>query len=118
VSYLVEANDDGATLFLAHGFLELEEHVLCSKADADLDLNEPQTQAFLNIGSSEDKLDGWYLDSGATHYMTCHCELFSDLDTTIRGSVQFGDASKVEIQGVDSIVFQAWNGNHRVLHGV
>jgi hypothetical protein len=60
---------------------------------------------FLNIDSSEDKLDKWYLDSGATHHMTGRCELFSDLDTTIRGSVRFGDASKVEIQGIGSIVF-------------
>jgi hypothetical protein len=114
----VEVDDDGATLFLAHGFLELEEHVLCSKDDADLDLNEPQAQAFLNTDSSEDKLDGWCLDSSVTHHMTGHRELFSDLYTIVRGSVRFGDASKVEIQGVGSIVFQAKNGDHRVLHGV
>jgi hypothetical protein len=76
-------------LFLAHGFLELEEHVLCSKADADLDLNEPRARAFLNNGSGEDKLDGWYLDSDATHHMTGRRELFSDLDTTVRGSRRF-----------------------------
>jgi hypothetical protein len=92
--------------------------VLCSKADANLDLNEPRAQAFLNTGSGEDKLDSWYLDSGATHHMTGRRELFSDLDTTVCGSVWFGDASKVEIQGVSSIVFQAKNGDHRVLHGI
>jgi hypothetical protein len=92
--------------------------VLCSKADANLDLNEPRARAFLNTGSGEDKLDGWYLDSGATHHMISRRELFSDLDTTVRGSVQFSNASKVEIQGVGSIVFQAKNGDHRVLHGV
>jgi hypothetical protein len=67
--------------------LELEEHVFCSKADADLDLNEPQARAFLNTGFGEDKLDGWYLNSGTNHHMTGHRELFSDLDTTVRGSV-------------------------------
>jgi hypothetical protein len=61
--------------------------MLCSKADADLDLNEPRARAFLNTGSSEDKLDGWYLDSGATHHMIGRCELFSDLNTTVRGLV-------------------------------
>jgi hypothetical protein len=117
-SHLTEADDDEATMFLAHGFLELEEHVLCSKADADLDLIEPRVWVFLNTSSGEDKLDGWYLDSGTTHHMTsCH-ELFSDLDTIVRGSMRFSNASKVEIQGVGSIVFQAKNGEHRVLHGV
>jgi hypothetical protein len=105
-------------LFLTHDFLELEEHVLSSKADTDLDLNEPRAWAFLNTSSGEDKLDCWYLDSSGTHHMIRHCELFSDLDTTVRGLVRFGDASKVEIQGIGSIVFQAKNGDHRVLHGV
>jgi hypothetical protein len=44
--------------------------------------------------------------------MTGRRELFSDLDTTVHGSVQFGDMSKVKIQGVGSIMFQAKNGNH------
>ena len=63
-------------------------------------------------------LSGWYLDSGATHHMTGRRELFSDLYTSVRGSVRFGDTSRVEIQGVGSIVFQAKNGEHRVLQGV
>jgi len=118
-AHLTEADDDEAALFLAHGFLELEtEDILCSKADANLDIDEPWARAFLNISSGEDKLDGWYLDSGATHHMTGRRELFSDLDTSVRGSVRFGDASRVEIQGVGSIVFQAKIGEHRVLHGV
>ncbi|XP_066383834.1 uncharacterized protein [Miscanthus floridulus] len=81
-----------------------QEDIFCSKADASLDIDEPRARAFLNTGS-EDKLDGWYLDSGATHHMTGRRELFSDLDTSVRGSVRFGDTSRVEIQGVGSIVF-------------
>ena len=50
--------------------------------------------------------------------MTGRRELFSDLDTFVRGSVRFGDTSRVEIQGVGSIVFQGKTGEHRVLHGV
>jgi len=89
-----------------------------SPAAVQTNIDEPQACAFLNTGFGEDKLDGWYLDSGATHHMTGRRELFSDLDTSVRGSVRFGDASRVEIQGVGSIVFQAKTGEHRVLHGV
>jgi hypothetical protein len=32
--------------------------------------------------------------------------------------VRFGDTSKVDIQGVSSIMFQAKNSDHRVLHGI
>jgi hypothetical protein len=67
----------------------------------------------------EEEVDsGWYLDSGVTHHMTGRQEFFADLNTDIRGTVRFGDASKVEIKGVGSIVFQAKTGEQRVLHGV
>jgi hypothetical protein len=67
----------------------------------------------------EEEVDsGWYLDSGATHHMTGRQEFFADLNTGVRGTVRFGDASKVEIKGVGSIVFQAKTGEQRVLHGV
>jgi hypothetical protein len=45
-------------------------------------------------------------------------ELFTDLDCNICGSVRIGDASKVEIHDIESIVFEAKNGEHRVLHDV
>ncbi|KAK3133143.1 hypothetical protein QOZ80_6AG0532910 [Eleusine coracana subsp. coracana] len=50
--------------------------------------------------------------------MTGRQEYFSDLDTSIRGSVKFGDASGVEIKGVGSILFTAKSGEHRLLTGV
>ena len=100
---MAEAEDDHA-LFLAHGFLEMDAEAYNGKVpsssfyakNADLDLHEPKASAFLDIGSGvSDKLDGWYLDSGATHHMTGCRELFTDLDTTARGTVRFGDESKV-----------------------
>ena len=50
--------------------------------------------------------------------MTGRRELFSVLDTSIRCSLRFGDASRVEIQGVGSIVFQGKTCEHRILHDV
>jgi len=69
--------DEDATAFLAHGFLELDTEGSCSKAHASifcaktgcLDLEEPRTRAYLDTGNGE-KMDGWYLDSGATPHMT------------------------------------------------
>ena len=90
----------------------------CTKSATSLNIEEPRARAFLNTGSGEDKLDGWYLHSGYTHHMTGRRELFTNLDCNVRGSVNFGDASKVEIQGVGSIMFDGKTGEHRVLHGV
>jgi hypothetical protein len=121
---VVEAEEEAA-LFLAHGFLELDAEgksgkaqalTFCTESAFDLDIEEPRARVFRNTGSGEDKLDGWYLDSGATHHMTGRRELFTNLDCRARGTVKFGDTSKVEIQGVGSIIFEGKTGEHRVLH--
>jgi hypothetical protein len=50
--------------------------------------------------------------------MTGRREFFTKLDSNVRGSVKFGDASGVEIKGVGSVVFTAKIGEHRLLTGV
>jgi hypothetical protein len=123
--HVVEA-EENATLFSAHSSPELDEAGSGNKRQAstlfttgaNLDLDEPQARVFLNTGTSGDKLNGWYLDTGAAHHMTGRRELFTDLDTSARGTVRFGDESKVEIHGVGSIIFEAKTGEHRVLHGI
>lgn len=83
-----------------------------------LHLNEPQAHTFLGSCSDGDKIDGWYLNTGATHHMTRRREYFSDLDTIVRGFVKFGDASAVEIARAGSVIFVAKTGEHRLLTGV
>ena len=50
--------------------------------------------------------------------MTVRRELFTDLDGDVSGSVRFGDASRVDIQGVGTIAFEGKNGERWLLHGV
>jgi hypothetical protein len=50
--------------------------------------------------------------------MTGRQEFFADLNFDVRGTVRFGDASKVEIKGVGSVVFQDKTSEQRILHGV
>jgi hypothetical protein len=83
-----------------------------------LHIDEPRTRAFLGDGSDDDKLEGWYLDSGATHHMTGRIGHFADLDRNVQGSIKFGDESMVEIYGIESVVFVAKTGEHKLLHGV
>jgi hypothetical protein len=52
------------------------------------------------------------------HHMTGRREFFSDLDSDVKGSIKFCDASAVEIKGVGSIIFKAKTGEHRLLIGV
>ena len=96
-AHIAEAQpDDEAALFLLHGAMEL--HPAAPSATTLLHLDEPRARVLLGNGSDDDRIDGWYLDSGATHHMTGRRE-FSDLDTDVGGSVRFGDSSAVEIKG-------------------
>jgi hypothetical protein len=50
--------------------------------------------------------------------MTGCIEKFADIDTSIRGSVKFGDGSAVEIRGRGSVLFECFTGEHRLLSNV
>jgi hypothetical protein len=50
--------------------------------------------------------------------MTDRREFFTELDSDVRGSVKFGDASAVETKGVGSVILTAKTGEHRLLTGV
>jgi hypothetical protein len=50
--------------------------------------------------------------------MTGRREFFFELDSGIRGSVKFGDASAMEIKGIGSVAFTAKTDEHRLLTGV
>jgi hypothetical protein len=103
-------------LFLLLGDIDL--HPAASSATTLLHLDEPRARVLLGNGSDDDRIDGWYLDFGATHHMTGWREFFSDLDTDVGGSVRFGDSSVVEIKGRGTVIFTAKSEEHRMLTGV
>jgi hypothetical protein len=103
----------GARSALAHTSIKLSP--AASTVAALLHLDEPRAHALLDDGSGNDKTDGWCLDTGATHHMTARWEFFTELDSDVRGSVKFGDASNMEIKGVGSIIFTVESGEHRLL---
>ena len=86
-----------------------------TRRQALLHLDVPFAHVFLVDGSSNDKLDDWYLETSATHHMTGRAEFFFELNCDVRGSIKFSDASAVEIKGVGSAHFIANMGEHRLL---
>ena len=50
--------------------------------------------------------------------MTGCMEKFAELDTTVMGSVKFGDGSAVEIQGRGSVLVECLTGEHRILTNI
>jgi hypothetical protein len=59
----------------------------------------------------------WYLDSGATNHMSGYRGAFIDIDTTICGSVKFGDGSEVAIEGSGTVLFEGKTDEHIPLTG-
>jgi hypothetical protein len=107
--------EEEPALLLAHASIELSP---AASAVAALHLDEPRAHALLADGSSSDKTDEWCLDTGVTHHMTGRRGFFTELDSDVRGSVKFGDASGMEIKDVGSVIFAAESGEHRLLTGV
>jgi hypothetical protein len=115
-AHIAQAEEEEPALLLKHASIELPLAALA--VAALLHLDEPKAHALLGDGSDDDKTNGWCLDTGATHHMTGRREFFTELDSSVRGSVKFGDASDVEIKGVGSVIFTAKSGEHRLLTGV
>ena len=85
---------------------------------APLHIDEPKAKAYLGTSSDDERLEGWYLDTGATNHMTGRGDAFAEIDRTVTGTVRFGDGSVVEIKGVGTIIFAGRNGEHKALSGV
>ena len=66
-------------------------------------------------GESDEAGDIWVLDTGASNHMTGRREALASLDTSVRGTVRFGDGSLVEIEGIGSVMLQTKKDGHKVL---
>ncbi|WVZ84642.1 LOW QUALITY PROTEIN: hypothetical protein U9M48_031649 [Paspalum notatum var. saurae] len=60
----------------------------------------------------------WYLDTGASNHMIGSRAAFAELDSTVTGTVRFGDNSVVTIAGRGTVLFSCRDGGHRALTGV
>jgi hypothetical protein len=60
----------------------------------------------------------WVLDTGASNHMTRCRAVLKSLDTSVGGTVRFGDGSLVEIKGMGSVLLQTRNKGHKVLTSV
>ena len=94
-----------------------EESALSTRKESTLFLLEEKAQ--VNLAQGGDAKEGvWYLDSGATNHMTGDRAAFAELDTSIVGTVKFGDGSRVDICGQGTVLFVCKSGEHRAVTGV
>jgi hypothetical protein len=99
--------DEGPALFFAVASVYVE----AAPASATVHLVEKKVVPKLD-GDGERDAGLWYLDTGATNHMKGAQDVFSELDTSIQGTIIFGDGSVFSIEGCGSILFEAKTGEH------
>ena len=60
----------------------------------------------------------WYLDTGASGHMIGGRELICDLDDSYKGTIRFGDGSKISIEGKGKIILNSKDNTHITLKNV
>jgi hypothetical protein len=72
---------------------------------------KPGTQQIMHLNEEkvylqdrdEDK-DSWVLDTGASNHMTGWREALTSLNTSVHGTMRFGDRSLIGIEGIESVM--------------
>ncbi|XP_019257683.1 PREDICTED: uncharacterized protein LOC109235891 [Nicotiana attenuata] len=84
------------------------------------DKKEEDESTLLLALKEEDRDDcsSWYLDNGANNHM-CGCkEKFVEINKMVRGNVSFGDTSKIQIEGIGTILISCKDGSHKLIQDV
>ena len=87
-------------------------------AGEPIQLEEERVFAQIDKRDKQHKHRRWILDTGATNHMTEARSTFSELNSGIRGTVNFGDGSVVEIEGCNTILFVSKGGEYCKLTNV
>jgi hypothetical protein len=78
-----------------------------------------EEKVFATIGDEEDPgPHRWVLDTGATNHMTGSRAAFADIDTSITGTVRFGNGSVIHIEGCGIVLFSLKSDEHHALDNV
>nr|GEY43559.1 Pol polyprotein [Tanacetum cinerariifolium] len=106
---------------------EAQEKVMYHEQGTFFMMNHTQETIFMNeekytplkSGSNADDEDDVWFDNGASNHMTGNYSyFFFELSENITGRVRFGDGSCVSIKGKGLILFQAKNGEQKLLKDV
>jgi hypothetical protein len=73
-----------------------------------------EEKVFTQIGGESAHVNAskWVVDTRATNHMTGVHEAFSDLNTSVWGTVRFKDGSVVCIEGCRIVIFSTKSGKH------
>ena len=55
----------------------------------------------------------WYLDTGASNYMSEERSMFVELNDSVCGNISFGDDSKIPVKGKSNMLIRLRDGRHQ-----
>lgn len=67
-------------------------------------MQEKETLLLACSAFEKDHVDEWYLDTGCSNHMCGKKQLFTHLDESVHGDVNFGNKDKVSIMGKGNIL--------------
>jgi hypothetical protein len=129
VAHVTHAKEDEhALMYIAAETEVTAPHMLCSHPRPLPPAAEPQAyvhlverKVLLHLSKEKEEVMGprrWVLDTGATNHMTGTRAVFAKLNTSVTGTVKFGDGSMVDIKGKGTVLFACKSGEHHRLDGV
>jgi hypothetical protein len=105
----VAQDEEEASLMLASATL-IRPEVISSSAEVEIH----EEKVFAHLDKEKERDTGtWVLDTGATNHMSGCWEAFTKIDTTVLGTVRFGDDSVAWIEGRGTVVSVCKNGESR-----
>ena len=57
----------------------------------------------------------WYLENGASNHMCGHKDKFVEIKKVVKDNVSFGDISKIQIEGIGTILTSCKDGGHKFI---
>jgi hypothetical protein len=110
----VAQDEEEASLMLESTTL-IHPEVISSSAEGEIH----EEKVFAHLDEEKESDAGtWVLDTGAINHMSGCRAVFMKIDTTVLGTVYFGDDSVARIEGRGTIVFVCKNGESRSFGGV
>jgi hypothetical protein len=78
-------------------------------SSVEMEIHEEKVFAHLDEEKERDTRT-WVLDTGATNHMSGCWVAFAKIDTTVLGTVRFGDDAVARIEGHGTVMFVCKNG--------
>ncbi|KAL3326003.1 hypothetical protein AABB24_036956 [Solanum stoloniferum] len=84
----------------------------------DNNKDEDESTLLLALKEDIDDCSSYYLENGASNHICGHKDKFVEIKKIVKGNVSFGDTSKIQIEGIGTILISCKDGGHKLINNV